>query len=335
MKPIVYVTRTIPEVALTFLRQYCEVIYRNVVAPPSREELLKNIEEVDAIYCTLNEKIDREVIDKSSRLKVIGTMSVGVDHIDVEYATSKGIYVVHTPGVLTETTADLAFALILATARRVVEGDRMIREGKWKLAWAPTMMLGHDVHGKTLGIIGLGRIGAAVARRAKGFNMKVYYYDVMRRRDLENELGIQYLELQDLLKESDFISIHVPLTDETRYLIGEKELRMMKPTAILVNTSRGPVVDERALVKALKEGWIAGVGLDVFEVEPLPPNNPLINLPNVVLTPHIGSASYDTRNKMAQYAAEGIIKVLKGEEPENLFNRDVVKIRPLPSVKMI
>lgn len=335
MKPLVYVTRTIPEVALTLLRHHCQVIYRDEVTPPTREELLKNVVDVDAIYCTLNEKIDRELIDASPKLKVVGTMSVGVDHIDLEYATSKGIYVVHTPGVLTETTADLAFGLMLAAARRIVEGDRMIREGRWKLAWAPTMMLGYDVHGKTLGIIGLGRIGAAVARRAKGFNMKVYYYDIVRRREIENEIGIQYMELQDLLKESDFISIHVPLTPETRHLIGEKELRMMKPTAILVNTSRGPVVDEKALVKALREGWIAGAGLDVFEIEPLPPDSSLIDLMNVVLTPHIGSASYDTRNKMAQYAAEGIIKVLKGEEPENLYNRDVVKIRPLHSLKMI
>ena len=335
MKPIVYVTRTIPEVGLALLKQYCEVIYRDEISPPSREEILRNVENVDAIYCTLNEKMDKEVLDASPRLKVIGTMSVGVDHIDVEYATSRGIYIVYTPGVLTETTADLAFALILATARRVVEGDRMIREGRWKLAWAPTMMLGYDVHDKKLGIIGLGRIGAAVAKRAKGFNMKTYYYDIIRRRELENELGVEYMELPQLLKESDFISIHVPLTPETKHLIGEKELRMMKPTAILINTSRGPVVDEKALVKALKEGWIAGAGLDVFELEPLPADSPLINLPNVVLTPHIGSASYDTRNKMAEYAAEGIIKVLKGEEPENLYNREVVKIRPLHSVRMI
>ncbi len=335
MKPIVYVTRTIPEVAVNLLRNYCEVIYRNELVPPSKEEIIENIRNVDAIYCTLNEKMDREVIDSSPKLKVIGTMSVGVDHIDIDYATKRGVYVVHTPGVLTETTADLAFGLMLATARRIVEGDRMIREGRWKLAWAPTMMLGHDVYGKTLGIIGLGRIGAALARRAKGFNMKICYYDVVRRPDIEKELGIEYLELEELLKVSDFISIHVPLTAETRHLISEKELRLMKPTAILVNTSRGPVVDEKALLKALKEGWIAGAGLDVFEEEPLPHDHPFIDLPNVVLTPHIGSASHDTRNRMAEYAAEGIIKVLRGEEPDNLYNREVVKIRPLHSIRMI
>lgn len=335
MKPIVYVTRTIPEAAINLLKNYCEVIYRDNVYPPSKEEIIENVKNVDAVYCTLNERMDKEVMDSSPRLKVIGTMSVGVDHIDIDYATKRGVYVVHTPGVLTETTADLAFGLMLATARRIVEGDRMIREGRWKLAWAPTMMLGYDVYGKTLGIIGLGRIGAALARRAKGFNMKIYYYDVARRPDLEKELGVEYLELEELLRVSDFISIHVPLTPETRHMISEKELKLMKNTAILVNTSRGPVVDEKALLKALKEGWIAGAGLDVFEEEPLPPDHPFISLPNVVLTPHIGSASHDTRNRMAEYAAEGIIKVLRGEEPDNLYNREVVKIRPLHSVKMI
>lgn len=335
MKPKVYVTRKIPEVGLKILEAYCRVVYRDVVHPPSRDEILKNIKDIDALYCTLNEKIDREVIDVAENLKVIGTMSVGVDHIDVDYATRKGVYVVHTPGVLTETTADLAFALLLATARRIVEGDRMVREGKWVIPWAPTMMLGYDVYGKILGIIGLGRIGVAVARRARGFNMKIYYYDIVRRVDLERELGIEYKPLDELLSISDFISIHVPLTAETRHMIGERELKLMKPTAILINTSRGQVVDEKALVKALKEGWIAGAGLDVFEVEPLHPDSPLTKLQNVVLTPHIGSASHDTRNKMAEYAATGIIEVLKGRIPENLYNLDVVKIRPSEKVKMI
>ncbi|MEN2974476.1 MAG: glyoxylate reductase [Candidatus Caldarchaeales archaeon] len=333
MRPLVYVTRRIPEVGLSILREYCEVVYRDELAPPSKEELLNNIKDVDAIFCTLNEKIDKQVLDSSPKLRVVGTMSVGVDHIDIDYATSKGVYIIHTPGVLTETTADLAFALILSVARRVVESDRIVREGKWKIAWAPTMMLGYDVHGKKLGIIGLGRIGAAVAKRAKGFGMEIYYYDKIRREDLERDMGIVFKNLDDILRESDFISIHVPLTEETRYLIGERELKMMKPTAILINTSRGPVVNEKALVKALREGWIAGAGLDVFEEEPLPYNSPLIELPNVVLTPHIGSATIDTRNKMAAYAADGIIRVLRGELPDNLYNKEVVKIRP--PVKLI
>jgi len=334
MKPRVYITRRIPEVGVRLLRECCEVEYRDEVPPPAREELLEAVRDVDAIYCTLNEKIDRSVLDRAERLKVVGTMSVGVDHIDVEYATSKGVYVVHTPGVLTETVADHAWALLLSAARRVVEADGFVRRGEWKIPWAPTMMLGHDLHGKVLGIIGLGRIGAAVARRAKGFDMKVLYYDVVRRTDLERELGVEYAPMEKILRESDFISIHVPLTPQTRKLIGERELKLMKKTAILVNTSRGMVVDQRTLTKALKEGWIAGAGLDVFEEEPIRPDDPLLKLKNVVLTPHIGSASYDTRNKMAELTASGIIKVLRGEKPENLFNPEVMKVRPLDEVKM-
>ena len=335
MKPKVYVTRKIPEVGIELLKKFCDVDYRDEVPPPSREELLDAVEGVDAIYCTLNEKIDEEVMDKAGKLKVIGTMSVGVDHIDVDHATSKGIYVVHTPGVLTETVADHAWALLLATARRIVEADKSIRNGEWKIPWAPTMLLGYDVYGKTLGIIGIGRIGSAVARRAKGFNMKVLYYDIVRREDLEKELGIKYAELDELLRESDFVTLHVPLTPETKGLIKERELKLMKRTAILVNTSRGAVVDQEALTRALQEGWIAGAGLDVFEKEPISVDDPLLKLDNVVLTPHIGSASHDTRNKMAEYVAEGIIKVLKGEKPDNLFNPDVIKVRSLDEVKMI
>ncbi|RLF99422.1 MAG: D-glycerate dehydrogenase, partial [Thaumarchaeota archaeon] len=312
MKPKVYITRKIPEVGVRLLENFCDINYRDKVPPPSREELLNAVEDVDAIYCSINERIDREVMDRARRLKVVGTISVGVDHIDVDYATSKGIYVIHTPGVLTETVADHAWALLLATARRVVEADRIIRNGKWDIPWAPTMMLGYDVYGKTLGVIGVGRIGSAVARRAKGFNMRVLYYDIVRREDLERELGIEYAELDELLRESDFVTLHVPLTPKTKGLIKERELKLMKKTAILVNTSRGAVVDQKALTKALQEGWIAGAGLDVFEKEPISADDPLLKLDNVVLTPHIGSASHDTRNRMSEYVAEGIIKVLKG-----------------------
>ncbi|MEM2593030.1 MAG: glyoxylate reductase [Thermofilaceae archaeon] len=335
MRPRVYITRKIPEIGVKILREYCEVVYRDEAPPPTRDELLKMIEDADAIYCTLSEAIDRELIDRAEKLKVIGTMSVGVDHIDVDYATKKGIYVVYTPGVLTETVADHTWALLLAVARRVVEADSIIRRGDWKIPWAPTMMLGYDVYGKVLGIIGLGRIGQAVARRAKGFNMKILYYDVVRMREVEEELGVEYAPLERLLRESDYVSIHVPLTPETRGLIGERELRLMKRTAILVNTSRGPVIDQRALFRALKEGWIAGAGLDVFEKEPIDPDDPLLKLENVVLTPHIGSASHETRSKMAELTATGIIKVLRGERPENLFNPEVMKVRPLSEVKIL
>ena len=335
MRPRVYITRRIPEIGVKILREYCEVVYRDEAPPPTRDELLKMIEDADAIYCTLSEAIDRELIDRAEKLKVIGTMSVGVDHIDVDYATKKGIYVVYTPGVLTETVADHTWALLLAVARRVVEADSIIRRGDWKIPWAPTMMLGYDVYGKVLGIIGLGRIGQAVARRAKGFNMKILYYDVVRMREVEEELGVEYAPLERLLRESDYVSIHVPLMPETRGLIGERELRLMKRTAILVNTSRGPVIDQRALFRALKEGWIAGAGLDVFEKEPIDPDDPLLKLENVVLTPHIGSASHETRSKMAELTATGIIKVLRGERPENLFNPEVMKVRPLSEVKIL
>jgi len=335
LKPKVCVTRRIPEAGIKLLREYCEVRYRDVMAPMSREELLREIRDVDALYCTLSEKVDKEVIDAGKNLKVIATMSAGVDHIDVDYATSKGIYIVHTPGVLTDTTADFAWALLMATARRVVEADKLVRVGKWEFSWAPTMMLGYDVHGKTLGIIGFGRIGQAVARRAKGFNMRILYYDVVRREDLEKELGVEYRPMEEILREADFVTLHVPLTPQTEKLIGEKELKMMKKTAILINTSRGKVIDQAALVKALKERWIAAAGLDVFEEEPLPVDSPLIELENVVLTPHIASASHDTRNRMAEYAASGMISVFKGEIPENLYNKDVLKIKPLSEVKMI
>ena len=335
MKPKVYVTRRIPEAGLEILQRFCEVVYRNEVPPPSREELLEAVRNADALYCTLNERIDRELLDEAEKLRVIGTMSVGVDHIDVEYATSKGIYVVHTPGVLTETVADHAWALLLAAARRIAEADGMIRRGEWTIPWAPTMLLGHDVYGKVLGIVGLGRIGHAVARRAKGFNMKILYYDIVRRPEAEKELGAEYAPLDELLRRSDFVTIHVPLTPETRKLIGERELRLMKKTAVLVNTARGPVVDQKALTRALSEGWIAAAGLDVFEKEPIDPNDPLLKLENAVLTPHIASASHDTRNKMAEMAAEGIIKVLKGEKPGNLYNPDVMKVRPLERAKLM
>jgi glyoxylate reductase len=335
MRPKVYVTRRIPEIGLRILREYCEVMYRDELPPPTRDEFLSAVGDVDAIYCTLSEAIDKGVIDGARRLKVVGTMSVGVDHVDVEYATKNGIYIVYTPGVLTETVADHAWALLLAVARRIVEADYYVRGGKWKIAFAPTMMLGYDVYGKVLGIIGFGRIGQAVARRAKGFNMKILYYDIVRREDLEEELGIEYAPLERLLMESDYVSVHVPLTPETRGLIGERALRIMKKTAILVNTSRGPVVDQKSLFRALKEGWIAGAGLDVFEKEPIEPEDPLLKLENVVVTPHIGSASHDTRNKMAELTATGIIKVLRGEMPGNIFNPEVINIRPLSMVKMI
>ncbi len=335
-KPKVYVTRKLPsEKAMQMLYEYCEIDLNEKPDPPTREELLEHVKGKDGLLCLLTDKIDKEVFDAAPDLKVVSTYSVGYDHIDVEEATKRGIYVTNTPGVLTEAVADLTWGLILAVARRIVEADNLIKQGGWKGAWSPTFMLGREVYGKVLGIIGLGRIGTAVARRAKGFNMKVLYYDRKRREELEKELGVEYRSIEEILKEADIVSLHVPLTKETYHMIGEKELKMMKPTAILINTARGAVVDTNALIKALEEGWIAGAGLDVFEKEPLPEGHPITKFKNVVLTPHIGSATFETRAKMAELAVDNLISVLKGEEPKALVNPEVKKIRPLSSVKMI
>ncbi|MCX8181259.1 MAG: glyoxylate reductase [Thermofilaceae archaeon] len=331
MKPKVFVCRQIPEEGLRVIRDFYEVEVWDRYSPPPREVLLEKVREVDALVTLLTDKIDKEVLDSAQRLRIIAQYAVGFDNIDVAYATLKGVYVTNTPGVLTDATADLTWALLLAAARRIVEADRFVRSGDyWRTStgWHPLMMLGYHVTGKTLGIIGMGRIGQAVARRAKGFEMRVLYYQRRKLAEsLERELNAKYVDLETLLRESDFVSIHVPLTKETFRMIGEKELRIMKPTAILINTSRGAVVDEEALVKALKEGWIAAAGLDVFEKEPLPPEHPLTKLDNVVLAPHVGSATLETRASMAKLVAENLIAFYKGEEPPTLVNKEVVKVR--------
>lgn len=282
----------------------------------------------------LTEKVDREVMEAGRDLVVVSTMSVGVDHIDLKEATNRGIYVCNTPGVLTEATADHTFALLIAAARRLAEVDHFVRAGKWLMPWSPTMFLGASVYGKTLGIVGLGLIGQAVAERAHGFKMKVLYYKRHRLSSIEEkELGVEYREFDELLKESDFVSLHVPATEETSNLVGEKELKLMKPTAILVNTSRGTVVDEKALVKALKARWIQGAGIDVWAKEPTDPDNPLFKLDNTVLAPHIGSATIEARTKMSELSARNLAAVLKGEMPVSLVNQDVLQSRPLEEVK--
>jgi glyoxylate reductase len=260
-------------------------------------------------------------------------MSVGFEHIDVNEATERGIYVCNTPGVLTEAVADHTIALLLATARRVTEADRFVREGKWTMPWSPTMLLGASVYRKTFGIIGLGRIGRAVAKRASGFEMKIIYHDVVRNRKAEEELNVEYRGFDEVLKESDFVSIHVPATKDTYHLLGQDELKMMKPTAILINTARGVVLDEKALFTALKEKWIQGAGIDVWEKEPTDLDNPLFQLENTVLVPHIASATIETRTKMAELSAMNLVAVLKGEMPPSLVNKDVLKVRPLPKAK--
>jgi glyoxylate reductase len=313
----VLVTRTIPEAGLRLLGDFEVAVLSE--KPPGRDELLEAARGASGILSTVTEKVDAGLMDAAGEgLKVVANMAVGFDNIDLDAAGERGVVVTNTPEVLSETTADTAFMLLMAAARRLGEAERMLRAGGWD-AWGPMQLLGPDVWGKKLGIVGFGRIGQALARRASGFDMEVAYHDMRRNEEAERELGARYLELEELLETCDFVSVHAPLTDETRHLIGEKELEGMKDTSVLVNTSRGPVVDEAALAEALAEGRIFAAGLDVFEEEPkVHPR--LLELENVVLAPHIGSASIETRDKMAALAAENLVAVLRGEEPKTPVN---------------
>ncbi len=309
----ILVTREIPEAGYRLLEGFAvTVLYER---PPERGELLEAARGASGILSTATEEMDGEVMDAAGDgLRVIANMAVGYDNIDVEAASERGLVVTNTPGVLDETTADVAFMLMLAAARRLGEGERLLRAGEWEW-WGPKQLLGHDVWGKRLGIIGMGRIGQAVARRGRGFGMEILYHNRSRNEDAEKEIGARYLGLEDLLRESDFVSIHTPLTEETQHLIGERELGLMPPTSVLVNTSRGPVVDEDALAEALESKRIFAAGLDVYEEEP-EVHPKLLELENVVLAPHIGSASVETRDKMAALAAENLRAVLRGEQPK-------------------
>ena len=305
-RPKVYVTRKLPQVALDKIAEVCDMEVWEGELPPPRDTILEKAKDCDGILSLLTDKMDAQLMDACPNLRVISNYAVGFDNIEVPAATARRIQVGNTPGVLTETTADLAFTLLMAAARRIAEADRFTRAGEWK-TWGPMLLLGQDIHHATLGIVGLGRIGKEMAKRGKGFDMKLYYYDERRDEQAENDLGIEYKDLDSLIRESDFISLHVPLMDSTRHLIGDREFGMMKPTAILVNSARGPVVDQKALYDALKAGKIAGAGLDVFEVEPIDANDPLLTLDNVVVAPHIASGSIATRTKMALMAAENLI----------------------------
>ncbi len=320
MKPRVYVTRKVPEAGITMLQHECEVEVWGGELPVPRDILLEKARHIDGLYSLLTDRVDQELLDTAPGLRVVSNMAVGYDNIDVAACTAKGIPVGNTPGVLTDTTADFAFALLMSAARRIVEGVDYVRAGRWK-TWGPTLFMGPDVHGATLGIVGIGRIGQAVARRARGFDMQILYHDPYL-----PEAGIKdatSVGLDTLLSESDFVTLHVPLTESTYHLIGRRELQTMKATAILINTSRGSVVDPGALYEALRGEWIAYAALDVTEPEPIPADDPLLTLSNCLVVPHIASASVATRTKMATMAAENLLAGLKGEPLPNCVNPDV------------
>lgn len=324
-KPRVFITRNLPESGIKLLKKYCTVrIYPHDNIIP-RSELLRGVKWCEALLCLLTDKIDKQVIDANPRLKVISNYAIGVNNIDVQYATKQGIPVANTPGrAIVDAVAEHTFALMLAVSKRVCEADRFVRVGKYR-GWEPELLLGTELVGKTLGIVGLGRIGSGVARRAQhGMGMKVIYSDVKRNREFEREFSAKFLSLRELLKTADIVSLHVPLLPSTHHLIGGKELALMKKTAYLINTSRGPVVDEKALVQALKRKQIAGAGLDVYEFEPkLAPG--LAKQENVVLTPHIASATIEARSEMSLDAAENILAVLHGRKPKFLVNAEAYK----------
>lgn len=294
---------------------YAVQSFRGELEAVSHAQLLQSVAGVSAILSLLTDTIDAEVMDAAgSQLKIIANMAVGFDNIDLDAAQDRGIVVTNTPDILTETTADLAFALLLATARRIPEGERILRAGQWK-TWSPLFLAGRDVYGKTLGIVGMGRIGEAVARRASGFNMRVLYHNRRRKPAAEQSLGVMYRDLLALMAESDYVVVLVPLTPDTKHLIGREELAMMKPTAVFINVARGPVVDEDALYDVLQRRGIWGAGLDVYKHEPLSTDSPFLHLDNVILLPHIGSSSVETRTEMAMLAARNIHAVLSGEPP--------------------
>lgn len=318
MKPKVLITRKIPDVIVERIKSECEVkMWHEEEVPIPREELEKSIEDVDGLFCLLTESVDKDLLEKAKNLKVVSNMAVGYNNIDINACKANGVTVTNTPGVLTETTADLTFALLMATSRCLIEASDYLRKGDWK-TWSPMQLTGQDIYCATLGIVGMGRIGEAVAKRAKGFDMKVIYHNHSRKSEVEQRLGVEYVEFETLLKESDFVVIMTPYTPETKNLISEKELKLMKKTSILINTARGGIVNEDALYNALNNGEIWAAGLDVFEQEPVSLDHKLLTLPKVTTLPHIGSASIKTRLKMAELAADNLLKALKKETPMHI-----------------
>jgi glyoxylate reductase len=313
-KYTVYITRKIPEPGPSILKKYFEVKMNPGVDVLDMEDLFENVGNVDALMCMLGDKIDSNVMDAAGpNLRVISCYSVGYDHVDIKEAEKRKIIVTNTPNVLANTTADLVFSLILTAARNIVSADSYVRNGNWKFGWTPDLFLGYDVHGSTLGIIGLGEIGTLVAKRAKGFDMEVLYYSKTRKHEMESELAITYVPLDELLQRSDFVSIHVSLSKKSFHMIDESRIKLMKKTAFLINTSRGKVINEQDLIYALRNKLIAGAGLDVYENEPISTSNPLTQMPQAILLPHIGSATFLTRSKMAEVAANNIVNFLIGK----------------------
>ena len=322
-QPQVFITRQIPQVGLDALLPHVQMEVWPEQQPPPYSVLLEKAKQIDGLLCLLTDSIDAEVIAAGKSLKVISQMAVGYDNINVAAATSRGIPVGNTPGVLTEATADLTWALLMAAARRLPEAENYVKQGQWQ-TWQPTLLLGADLVGKTLGIVGLGRIGAAVARRARGWNMRIIYTS-QKRHQLEEEktLGVEYVSLEQLLAEADFVTLHTALTDKTYHLIDQPQLELMKSSAILINSARGSIINPEALYQALKQGKIRAAAIDVTEPEPLPVNSPLLTLPNLIVTPHIGSASEQTRSQMALMAAQNLLAGLRGQVLPHCVNPEV------------
>src|SRR5215203_5833850 len=321
----IFITRKIHSIGIELLKKYYDIVLTNRPDSPSKKVMLGKVKNVYGILCTLSEKIDSDIMDAAgSNLKVISTYSTGYEHIDICEATKRGIYVTTTGNILSEATADLTFALILALSRKIFEGHLYIIERKWKKGWTPNLFLGSNVYGSTLGILGLGNIGSAVAKRAKGFKMKVIYNNRHQlSKSIEKKLHVTFVNFNELLEKSDFLSIHISYDKYNFHLIDTRQLKKMKKTSFLINTSRGNIINENSLIKGLQNKWIAGTGLDVFEKEPLPNKSKLLKLKNVILLPHIGSATVQTRNKMSKVAAINLHNILSNKKPLYLVNKNL------------
>ncbi|CAH2714390.1 Glyoxylate/hydroxypyruvate reductase B [Neobacillus rhizosphaerae] len=322
MRPYIYITRKLPDSVIKEMQQKFDVgMWDHEDVPVPKEVLLLEARKADALMTMLSDAINETVLTAGKNLKVVANLAVGFDNIDVKTACREGIAICNTPDVLTDTTADLTFGLLMAAARRIVEAAEVVKEGNWK-SWSPLLLAGHDIHHKTIGIVGMGKIGEAVAKRAKGFEMNILYHNRTRKPEVEQQLGAVYASFEELVGKSDYIVCLTPLTEETKNMFTREVFNQMKRSAIFINASRGPVVDEQALYEALAAGEISGAGLDVFEKEPINANHPLLQLPNVVALPHIGSSSVETRTAMMQLCIDNIEAVLEGNKPKTLVNKE-------------